>query len=232
VSESAIDRIAEAGVTRGCNPPANDNFCPNAPVTRAQMATFLTRALDLAPLTPPPRPVEFVSREAWGAAPPEVAAMVPHVIKRLTVHHAGTQSGVTGPAQIRGWQEWHMVGQGWPDLAYHVVIGVDGKIYEGRDLSYRGDTGTSYDTTGHFLVVVEGNFEVERPTPAQWESLVVVLAWAAERYEVSPGTISGHGDHAATLCPGQHLEHRIHSGELASAVQTLIDAGGVDLRWP
>jgi hypothetical protein len=43
--ESDIDRLATAGITKGCNPPANDRFCPNDPVSRAQMATFLARAL-------------------------------------------------------------------------------------------------------------------------------------------------------------------------------------------
>ena len=47
VFESAIDRLATAGVTLGCNPPANTKFCPDVPVTRGQMAAFLTRALDL-----------------------------------------------------------------------------------------------------------------------------------------------------------------------------------------
>ena len=47
VFESAIDRLATAGVTLGCNPPANTKFCPDQPVTRGQMAAFLTRALDL-----------------------------------------------------------------------------------------------------------------------------------------------------------------------------------------
>lgn len=32
-------------ITRGCNPPANDRYCPNDPVTRGQMAAFLARAL-------------------------------------------------------------------------------------------------------------------------------------------------------------------------------------------
>ena len=40
-----IRRIARAGITRGCNPPANDRFCPKDPVTREQMAAFLRRAL-------------------------------------------------------------------------------------------------------------------------------------------------------------------------------------------
>lgn len=44
---SDIDWAATAGVTVGCNPPFNDWFCPQLVVTRAQMATFLVRALGL-----------------------------------------------------------------------------------------------------------------------------------------------------------------------------------------
>jgi hypothetical protein len=42
-----IERIAGEGITRGCNPPANDRFCPRDAVTREQMAAFLVRALGL-----------------------------------------------------------------------------------------------------------------------------------------------------------------------------------------
>jgi len=43
-----VRRLAELGVTGGCaTGPAR--FCPDRPVTRAQMATFLTNAFDLAP---------------------------------------------------------------------------------------------------------------------------------------------------------------------------------------
>ena len=47
VFENAIDKLAAAGVTLGCNPPANNRFCPNDPVTRGEMAAFLVRALRL-----------------------------------------------------------------------------------------------------------------------------------------------------------------------------------------
>ena len=52
--EAAIDRLGTAGITRGCNPPTNDRFCPDSFVTRGQMAAFLTRALRLTPIKPPP----------------------------------------------------------------------------------------------------------------------------------------------------------------------------------
>jgi hypothetical protein len=48
VFEDDIEWLAQTGITRGCNPPANTAYCPNDPVTRGQMAAFLTRALDLA----------------------------------------------------------------------------------------------------------------------------------------------------------------------------------------
>ena len=57
VHAADIEALASAGITKGCNPPDNTLFCPTAPVTREQMATFLARALDLATTTPlPPLP--------------------------------------------------------------------------------------------------------------------------------------------------------------------------------
>ncbi len=47
VHEADIEAIAAIGVTKGCNPPANDAFCPDASVTRGEMAAFLARALAL-----------------------------------------------------------------------------------------------------------------------------------------------------------------------------------------
>ncbi len=49
VHQGNIEAIAAAGITRGCNPPANDNFCPDDLLTRGQGAAFLFRALNLAP---------------------------------------------------------------------------------------------------------------------------------------------------------------------------------------
>ncbi len=43
VFEGDIERLAAAGVTKGCSA---DRFCPDAAVTREQMAAFLHRALD------------------------------------------------------------------------------------------------------------------------------------------------------------------------------------------
>jgi hypothetical protein len=43
--EGAINALADAGITKGCNPPANDRFCPGETLTRGQMAAVLRRAM-------------------------------------------------------------------------------------------------------------------------------------------------------------------------------------------
>ena len=47
VHEGYIEAIAAEGITRGCNPPLNDEYCPSDFVTRGQMAAFLVRAFQL-----------------------------------------------------------------------------------------------------------------------------------------------------------------------------------------
>jgi hypothetical protein len=43
--ETNIEAIAAAGLTNGCDPPANDRYCPTELVSRASMAAFLIRAV-------------------------------------------------------------------------------------------------------------------------------------------------------------------------------------------
>lgn len=45
IFESEIAMLATAEITAGCNPPDYDEYCPDALVTRAQMAAFLHRGL-------------------------------------------------------------------------------------------------------------------------------------------------------------------------------------------
>ena len=47
IFRSDIQRLATAGITKGCNPPTDDRFCPEGRVTREQFAAFAVRSLDL-----------------------------------------------------------------------------------------------------------------------------------------------------------------------------------------
>jgi hypothetical protein len=64
IFEADIERLAAAGITRGCNPPDNTKFCPDAYVTRGQMAAFLHRALRNE--LEPGGPVEFIDDDLSG----------------------------------------------------------------------------------------------------------------------------------------------------------------------
>ncbi len=52
---AALEGMYQTGVTRGCSAEPL-NYCPNQPVTRAQMASFFVRAVNLAPADTQPTP--------------------------------------------------------------------------------------------------------------------------------------------------------------------------------
>ena len=43
----SIEAIAAVGVTLGCNPPTTDRFCPQRTLIRAEMASFMMRAINV-----------------------------------------------------------------------------------------------------------------------------------------------------------------------------------------
>ena len=69
VHQPGIERVAEWGITTGCDPGDPYLFCPNRPVTRAQMAAFLYRAVARAGGGDPPAAGEAelsdVPADAW-----------------------------------------------------------------------------------------------------------------------------------------------------------------------
>lgn len=163
----------------------------------------------------PAETLEIVTRATWQANEP-VAPMKAHTITRITIHHTATRHNPakTLEAKLQDLQrfsqnEGALAGGGtkpaWPDVPYHYYIDVSGRIGEARDARYAGDTNTSYDPAGHLLIVLEGNFEEEQPTPAQLETLRRFVGWQAQLYGVPAERIQGHKDFAQTACPGTSL---------------------------
>jgi germination protein M len=100
--ESDIERLAAAGVTRGCNPPDNDRFCPDEPVLRDQMASFLGRALQLEPSTPAPAmvvaPFFFLDEDGHsGRTGPFLAPVHRSVAESAAVAEESIRSLLEGP---------------------------------------------------------------------------------------------------------------------------------------
>lgn len=120
----------------------------------------------------------------------------------IVIHHVGVPSGDMSAEAIH---KAHLA-KGWAGIGYHYVIRKDGTIERGRPLAAVGAhaQGHNYDTIG---INVTGNFDTERPTPEQIDSLERLLTFICRIYDIEAGvtTIEGHRDVNATDCPGDNL---------------------------
>ncbi|MGD9619550.1 MAG: peptidoglycan recognition family protein [Mycolicibacterium sp.] len=150
----------------------------------------------------------------------------------MTLHHTAValDDNREITSRLRQHQRYHQDQQGWIDIAYHLGVDRRGNIFELRTPELAGDTATSYDPTGHFLVVCEGDFDSEDVTEAQLRGVALAFAWAAQTFNIEPSTLGGHQDFAsATTCPGANLQTHILSGDLQRRVEKLV-TGTVDLQ--
>lgn len=163
----------------------------------------------------------MLCREAWGARP-ALPGGRPQVPIRMTLHH----SAVALPdnreiiARLQQHQRYHQDSKGWVDIAYHVAVDRDGNIFQLRDPLIAGDTATDYDTTGHFLVLAEGNFDEEIPSEPQMNSTALVFAWATKQFGITADTLASHKEvTSGTSCPGHNLEAHMLSGDMKRRVE-------------
>ncbi|WP_343571238.1 N-acetylmuramoyl-L-alanine amidase [Mycobacterium sp.] len=173
----------------------------------------------------------LLCREAWGARPARPGGKR-HTITRMTLHHEAVLLGDNrnAPGRLRKDQLYHQDQKGWIDIAYHVGVDRNGNLYELRSTELAGDTATDYDTTGHFLVLCEGDFDKEAVSEAQLQGTALAFAWAAQNFHLKTDTLAGHRDFAQTSCPGANLYSHLSSGDLKRRIDVLLATGGVNLE--
>jgi hypothetical protein len=173
----------------------------------------------------------MLCRQSWGAKP-ALPGGRPHTITRMTIHHSAValpdNRGIV--ERLQQHQRFHQNDRGWIDIAYHAAVDRNGNIFALRDTAIAGDTATDYDTTGHFLVLCEGNFDTEAVTEAQLAGAALVCAWAARKFGIGVNTLASHQQvAAATDCPGTSLQAHVTSGDLKQRISTVL-AAGFELR--
>ena len=160
------------------------------------------------------------SDSAGGA---DMRLRIPHRITHVTLHHTGSSEPLRpedDPAQkLRGLQSWGASDRNWWDVPYHFLIDLDGRIYEGRDYHYMGETNTTYDPSGHFLISVIGNYGRQEPTSEQIEAIADLMAWAIAEHDLPLDRIGGHYNYAGTSCPGTHLRKYLEDGTFRRMVE-------------
>ncbi len=183
-------------------------------------------AADKAPAAARVEKPPLVSAKEWGSEPQPIPAERKHTPKYITIHHAGVlQRSTTDPAKfVKNMQAWGQRDKKWPDLAYHFLIAPDGRIFEGRDIAYEGETNTKYPLRDQVQVELMGDFTKQRISPAQLQSLVKLTTWLCQEYEINPILMGGHNDRAPrqTSCPGTDLYRYIEAGQLTKWVAALL----------
>lgn len=168
---------------------------------------------------------EIVSAEAWGGTPAVDSLAKKHSVTHITLHHQGEPfpKGKDPRQYLRNLQSWSRREKQWIDIPYHYIIDLEGKIYEGRDIGYAGDTNTEYDPTGHALIEVVGNFEEVEPNQEQLDAVVRIMSMLAVQYQVPVDSIRGHKDYSVkTVCPGKQLYHYLENGYFKEKVESQI----------
>src|SRR5262245_22558044 len=166
-------------------------------------------------------PPEIANATTAGGA--DMRLRIPHRITHITLHHTGDAQpllpGDDAVRRLRGLQSWGARDRSWWDVPYHFLLDLKGTIYEGRDYHFMGETNTSYNPSGHFLVSVIGNYERQEPTQAQLESIADLMAWAFKEFDLPLDRLGGHYNYASTTCPGQHLRKYLEDGTLRRMIE-------------
>lgn len=171
-------------------------------------------------------PAHIASATTAGGA--DMRLRIPHRITNVTLHHTGDARPLLpgdDPVQrLRGLQAWGARDRNWWDVPYHFLLDLNGRVYEGRDYHYMGETNTSYDPGGHFLISVIGNYQQQEPTQAQLEAIADLMAWALQEFGLPLDRIGGHYHYATTTCPGQHLRKYLEDGTFRRMVAGRLSA--------
>lgn len=95
--EIHINRLAAAGITQGCNPPDNTRYCPDRHVTRAEMASYLARAMGLTHTDPTQDDPEVVLTYSWGTrGAPDLGTVELFATRIHEALHSRTEMGRDG----------------------------------------------------------------------------------------------------------------------------------------
>lgn len=164
---------------------------------------------------------QIISVRQWGGTLAVDSLAKKHSITHITLHHQGEPflKGKDPIQYLRNLQSWSRREKKWIDIPYHYIIDLEGKIYEGRNINYAGDTNTEYDPAGHALIEVVGNFEEVEPNQEQLDATVNLMTLLAVRYNVPSDSIRGHKDYSSkTVCPGKNLYRYLENGYLKDRV--------------
>ena len=236
MQRSAVGLLAIVWIVGGCTMTSNQvGLGPlPEPVLVTSRAARPVRAISRPRMSRPPAP-----RTTWHDSyskswlPP--GRLKKGCWKTIIIHHSASPE-----ATPKSMHNYHLKQRGWSNgLGYHFVIGngrnyPDGQVHvgarwkkqltgahckskRGRYLNrWRADNYFNEHGVGICLI---GNFEKDRPTRKQLDSLTRLLAFLCRETGISPDRIHGHGEVThKTLCPGRYLNMKTVRRSVQSAL--------------
>lgn len=153
--------------------------------------------------------MSYVMRREWGGRRSKGGTrLVSEEVQGIALHWPGMgqrriRTRADAEAALRGWQDYHMDGNGWSDIAYQEAVDQLGNVYSLRGFRTRSAANGDADTNRRFgaLLLILG--EGEEPTAAMVDA---VRRRVARFQDIHPRArkVVGHGDvrPEPTACPG------------------------------
>jgi N-acetylmuramoyl-L-alanine amidase len=178
------------------------------PAARARAAS-VKRPLAAADLGFLAAELELVRRQEWDATPPRTWLLrEAGGFDRLTVHHAGALSHGESSRNAVGFALCGVLSEheerNYGDIGYHFIVDGVGRVWEGRSLAYEG-AHVSGQNEGNVGVMLLGNFEEQRPSARQLDTLGRLVNLLRGRFMIKRYRVYGHRDLGASACPGRYL---------------------------
>lgn len=157
---------------------------------------------------------------------------LPWNVDKWVIHYGGGANPAGGSkdeaketAVLRGWQNWHVDGRGWQDIAYNYAIGQTGLVYRLRGENRAGATSGDYEGDGipenheaRAVVFILGG--TQAPTQEALDAFARI--WRAD-----PLPVIGHRDVKSTACPGDALYQYVQSKEWEQSEVTIDDVNRI-----
>lgn len=159
------------------------------------------------------------SRSEWGARPSRggPGPLFGSNVQSIALHWPAIANPVHGVENVktalRGWQNFHMDGRGWSDIAYQEAVDQEGNRYVLRGLDAQsGANGDEVANKAHgaiLLILAPG----EQPSPAMITAVREAVADHRRLFRNSRG-VKGHSEvrPEPTSCPGPIVLALIHEG--------------------
>ncbi|MCX8194109.1 MAG: peptidoglycan recognition protein family protein [Candidatus Pacearchaeota archaeon] len=118
-------------------------------------------------------------------------------IKYLIIHHTNNNKNVE---EIR---QQHKA-RGFEDIGYHFLIDKKGNLIKGRNVKFVGAHTLHYNKNSLGIALI-GNFNKEKPTRKQIQTLIRFLKEKIKQYDLKINSIKGHCNFNKKSCPGKNL---------------------------